>query len=181
MFSGLDWFPTLLAAAGDPDVKDRLLKGGTELGGNDLQGASRRLQPACLSDRAAAESARNEFLLLQRRRRAGRHALRRLEGRVLRAARRRAASRSGRTRSPACEFRSSSICAWTLTNAPTSFPTSTTTGWPRTPICLNTVPRAGAPFLQTFVEYPPSQRPASFSVDQMVESLMKTLEKTATK
>ena len=25
--SGLDWFPTLLAAAGDPDIKDRLLKG----------------------------------------------------------------------------------------------------------------------------------------------------------
>lgn len=25
--SGLDWFPTLVAAAGDPDVKDRLLKG----------------------------------------------------------------------------------------------------------------------------------------------------------
>jgi arylsulfatase A-like enzyme len=27
IFSGLDWFPTLLAAAGDPDVKSRLLKG----------------------------------------------------------------------------------------------------------------------------------------------------------
>lgn len=27
MFSGLDWFPTLLAAAGDPDVKNRLLSG----------------------------------------------------------------------------------------------------------------------------------------------------------
>ena len=27
MFSGLDWFPTLLAAAGDPDVKSRLLSG----------------------------------------------------------------------------------------------------------------------------------------------------------
>lgn len=27
MFSGLDWFPTLLAVAGDTDVKDRLLKG----------------------------------------------------------------------------------------------------------------------------------------------------------
>ena len=27
MFSGLDWFPTLLAAAGDPDVKDELLRG----------------------------------------------------------------------------------------------------------------------------------------------------------
>ena len=27
--SGLDWFPTLLAAVGDTDVKDRLLKGWT--------------------------------------------------------------------------------------------------------------------------------------------------------
>ncbi|WP_436151580.1 arylsulfatase [Bosea sp. LjRoot90] len=27
MFSGLDWFPTLLAATGDIDIKDRLLKG----------------------------------------------------------------------------------------------------------------------------------------------------------
>ncbi len=27
IFSGLDWFPTLLAAAGDTGVKDRLLKG----------------------------------------------------------------------------------------------------------------------------------------------------------
>ena len=45
MFSGLDWFPTLLAAAGDADVKDRLLEG-QAIGGNDLQGASRRLQPA---------------------------------------------------------------------------------------------------------------------------------------
>lgn len=27
MFSGLDWFPTLLAAAGDTDIKERLLKG----------------------------------------------------------------------------------------------------------------------------------------------------------
>ena len=27
--SGLDWFPTLLAAAGDPTVKDKLLKGWT--------------------------------------------------------------------------------------------------------------------------------------------------------
>ena len=27
MFSGLDWFPTLLAAAGDSTIKDRLLGG----------------------------------------------------------------------------------------------------------------------------------------------------------
>ncbi|MGO6704901.1 arylsulfatase [Rhizobium ruizarguesonis] len=33
MVSGLDWFPTLLAAAGDPDVKNRLLQGWTPEGG----------------------------------------------------------------------------------------------------------------------------------------------------
>jgi arylsulfatase A-like enzyme len=32
IFSGLDWLPTLAAAAGDPDIKDRLLKG-VELAG----------------------------------------------------------------------------------------------------------------------------------------------------
>ena len=32
MFSGLDWFPTLLAAAGDPTIKDRLLSS-TNIGG----------------------------------------------------------------------------------------------------------------------------------------------------
>jgi arylsulfatase len=31
-----------------------------------------------------------------------------------------------------------------------------------------------APFLETFKEYPPSQRPASFTIDQMTESLMKS-------
>jgi len=33
--------------------------------------------------------------------------------------------------------------------------------------------------LATFKEYPPSQRPASFSVDQMVEALMKSFEQKA--
>ena len=38
-----------------------------------------------------------------------------------------------------------------------------------------------APFLQTFKDYPPSQRSASFSIDQMVDALMKTLDNTAAK
>ena len=37
-----------------------------------------------------------------------------------------------------------------------------------------------APFLQTFKDYPPSQRSASFSIDQMVDELMKTLDKAPT-
>ena len=36
MFSGLDWFPTLLAAAGDADIKQRLLKG-TDVGGKTFK------------------------------------------------------------------------------------------------------------------------------------------------
>ncbi|WP_455284061.1 arylsulfatase [Cupriavidus necator] len=36
MFSGLDWFPTLLAAAGDGDIKERLLKGAS-LGGKTFK------------------------------------------------------------------------------------------------------------------------------------------------
>ena len=71
MFSGLDWFPTLLAAAGDTTVKDRLLKGAT-VGGKTLQGPSRRLQPAGLPHRARAEERAQRVLLLQRRRRSGR-------------------------------------------------------------------------------------------------------------
>ena len=34
IFSGLDWFPTLLAAAGDAGIKDRLLKGWKPEGGD---------------------------------------------------------------------------------------------------------------------------------------------------
>lgn len=33
-----------------------------------------------------------------------------------------------------------------------------------------------APFLQTFKDYPPSQRSASFSIDQMIEALMRSVE-----
>ena len=34
-----------------------------------------------------------------------------------------------------------------------------------------------ASFLNTFREYPPRQRPASFTIDQMIESLQKSLAK----
>ena len=33
-----------------------------------------------------------------------------------------------------------------------------------------------APFLESFKEFPPSQRSASFSIDQMVDALMRTIE-----
>src|SRR5580658_6703977 len=36
IFSGLDWFPTFLAAAGDTTIKDRLLNG-TDIGGTTFR------------------------------------------------------------------------------------------------------------------------------------------------
>ena len=44
IMSGLDWFPTFLAAAGDPNIVDEL-KAGKQLGDQHLQGPSRRLRP----------------------------------------------------------------------------------------------------------------------------------------
>ena len=45
IFSAEDWATTLVAAAGEPDVKNKLLSG-YEAGRKELQGSSRRLRPA---------------------------------------------------------------------------------------------------------------------------------------
>jgi len=39
-------------------------------------------------------------------------------------------------------------------------------------------PRVVGEFLATFKEFPPSQRPSSFSIDQMVEKMQRSFEAT---
>ena len=64
IFSGLDWFPTLMAAAGNPDITEQLLAG-VKLGDRYLQESSGRLQPDGLAQgRRAIQAAR--ALLLRR-------------------------------------------------------------------------------------------------------------------
>ena len=48
-----DWLPTFLAAAGEPDIIEKLKKGhkAGRRREDQLQGPHRRLQPAALSDR----------------------------------------------------------------------------------------------------------------------------------
>ena len=66
--SHIDMFPTLLAAAGDPDVTQKLLNGCT-VGEQDLQGPSRRLQHDSLRDgRGEGESEKRHHVLQRRRR-----------------------------------------------------------------------------------------------------------------
>ena len=49
-----DWLPTFLAAAGDPDIVEKLKQGHTRRR-QDLQGPHRWVQPAALSDRRGGE------------------------------------------------------------------------------------------------------------------------------
>ena len=85
IISGLDWFPTFVAAAGNPNIADELQKGKTARR-HDLQGPSRRLQPDGHDHRqGAVESPRN---LLLRRKHAWRGAHRRLQVSLHRPARR---------------------------------------------------------------------------------------------
>jgi arylsulfatase A-like enzyme len=62
--SGHDWLPTLMAAVGDPDVKEKLLKG-YNVAGKTFKVHIDGLQPASLPDRPRAEESAQGFLLLQ--------------------------------------------------------------------------------------------------------------------
>ena len=85
IISGLDWFPTLVAAAGNPNIVDELKKG-KQLGDRDLQGAPRRLRPDGHDHRQGAVESQRDLLL--RREHARRRARRRLQVSVHRPARR---------------------------------------------------------------------------------------------
>ena len=62
IFSHTDMLPTLLAAAGEPDIVEKLKKG-YKVGQQDLQGPHRRLQPAAVPERRGErESPRKGFL-----------------------------------------------------------------------------------------------------------------------
>ena len=76
--SHIDMFPTLLAAAGNPDVTKQLLKGCT-VGGQEIQCPSRRLQPDSLLDRRGEGEPAKRHHVLQRRRRGHGGAGRRLQ------------------------------------------------------------------------------------------------------
>ena len=63
--SGLDWFPTFVAAAGNPNITDELLKG-KQLGDKIVQGAPRRLQPDGPDHRQGPVGAPRDLLLHRR-------------------------------------------------------------------------------------------------------------------
>ena len=72
IFSGLDWFPTFLAAAGNPNITDQLLKGvklGDRTYKNHLDGYD---QMAAITGKGPSEPSRN-LLPRRKHRRRGAH------------------------------------------------------------------------------------------------------------
>ncbi|WP_431311001.1 arylsulfatase [Methylobacterium nigriterrae] len=175
MVSGLDWVPTLMAAAGDPDIKDKLLKGhqaGTKTFKVHLDGYN---QLPYLTGQQP-NSARKEFIYFDD------------DGDLV-------ALRYGNWKVVFEEQRApGTMRIWaepfTKLRVPKIF-NLRSDPYERADITSNTyydwlmsdgagvfiaAPPVVGQFLATFKDYPPSQRPSSFSIDQIVEKMQRTFE-----
>jgi arylsulfatase len=173
--SGLDWLPTFMAAAGDPDIKNKLLKG-HQAGGKTfkvhLDGYNQLDYLTGKSDK----SARDRYFYFND------------DGALV-------ALRYGQWKAVFQEQRvPGTMRIWAEPFTPLRVPkffNLRADPYERADITSNTYydwlvsdcagAILGAPpivgeFLKTFKEYPPSQRAASFSIDQMTEALQRSLE-----
>ncbi|OZI42594.1 arylsulfatase [Bordetella genomosp. 5] len=177
MVSGLDWFPTLLAAVGDTDIKQRLLKGWTPSGGKQnyrvhLDGYNQLDYLRGKNDK----SARDDFYYFND------------DGMLV-------AMRWGDWKAVFCEQRAPGnfniwqdpfVCLrvpkiFNLRMDPYERADITSdqyNDWLAKNSYLTAIATMKAStFLETFMEYPPSQKPASFSVDQVQERVNRAMEK----
>jgi arylsulfatase len=167
IFSGLDWFPTLIAAAGDDGIKDKLLKGtsiGSKNGKVHLDGYN---QLPYLTGKAN-KGARDDFYYFN-------------DDGVL------VAMRFGNWKTVFCEMQHpGGFAVWqqpfTCLRVPKVFNlrmdpferadivSDQYSKWLVDNVYLFEIATMkAAAFLQTFVDYPPSQLPPSFSIDQVQE------------
>jgi len=186
MFSGLDWFPSLLAAAGDATIKERLLKG-AQIGDKTFKVHLDGYNQLPLLTGQTDKSAREEYYYFDD------------DGELV--AMRFDVTLPGATAPTAwklvfAEQRApGGFQVWmnpfTTLRVPKVYnlrmdpfergdvgPTTTYYKWEVDNVYLTAegVRRAAA-FLQTFIEYPPSQSSASFSIDKVVEQLKMELER----
>ena len=168
--SHLDWMPTLLAAAGVPDVKEQLLKG-MKVGDTTFKVHLDGYNLLPLLTGQTTVDPRKEFFYFNDDAEPGRTALRQLEDCLHGTAGQGHDGDLGQRRSPPCACRRSSICAPTPTSAPTSRRTPITTGCStmRLSSCRRR-PVVGQ-FIATFKEFPPSQKAGSFSLDDVLDKM----------
>ncbi len=177
MFSGLDWFPTLLAAAGDADVKDRLLKGwAPESGGTQFKVHLDGYNQLPYLTGKEPKSARNDFYYFND------------DGDLV-------AIRFDNWKAVFCEQRApGNLNIWQDPFVCLRFPkvfnlrmdpferaditSDQYNDWlVRNAYLVGIATMKASEFLQTFVDYPPSQRPASFSVDQVRMQVDKSIDR----
>ncbi|MBL0513445.1 arylsulfatase [Aeromonas media] len=174
MFSGLDWFPTLLAAVGDTDIKERLLKG-TDLGGKNVKVHLDGYNQLDLLTGKADRGARKEFYYFND------------DAELV-------GMRFDNWKIVWCEQRApGGLQVWsepfTCLRVPKLFNlrmdpyeradivSDQYYDWlTKNDYLLFQGTQKAAKFLQTFVDYPPSQRPASFSIDQIRADVDKKIE-----
>jgi arylsulfatase len=179
MMSGLDWFPTLLAVAGDTTIKDRLLKG-ADLGGKNFKVHLDGFNQLDYLTGKAEKSARNEFYYFN-------------DDAML------VAMRYDNWKIVFCEQRApGGFAVWSepfvCLRAPKLFNlrmdpyeradvvSDQYYDWlTKNDYLLFEGTARAAAFLQTFIDYPPSQRPASFSIDQIRADVDKKIQEKMSK
>ncbi|WP_278486404.1 arylsulfatase [Achromobacter insolitus] len=177
MVSGMDWFPTLLAATGDTNVKERLLDGWSpQAGGNKFKVHLDGYNQLSYLTGKQDKSARDEFFYFND------------DGLLV-------GMRWGDWKAVFCEQRAPGnfnvwqdpfVCLrvpkiFNLRMDPYERADITSdqyNDWLAKNSYLTAIATMKASaFLETFITYPPSQRPASFSVDQVQERVNKAMEK----
>jgi arylsulfatase A-like enzyme len=175
--SGLDWVPTLAAAAGDPDVKEKLLQG-HQAGGKTFKVHLDGYNQLPYLTGQQDHSARQEFIYFND------------DGDVV-------AMRFGAWKMVFEEQRAQgTLRIWAEPFTPLRVPkvfNLRSDPYERADVTSNSYydwimsdaaaaiiagPAVVGKFLATFKDYPPSQRPSSFSIDQMMEKLQKGFEAT---
>jgi arylsulfatase len=177
MFSGLDWLPTLMAAAGDTDIKDKLLRGHTagdktfkvHLDGyNQLpyltgqQERSARRQFFYFNDDGGLVAVRHENwkMVFEEQRAPG---LLRVWAEPFTPLRVPKMFDLRADPYERADVTSNTYYDWLISHA----------------YLLVAAQAEVAKFLATFKDFPPRQRPASFSVDQLVERMQQSLEQAS--
>ncbi|WP_288193293.1 arylsulfatase [uncultured Phyllobacterium sp.] len=174
MFSGLDWFPTLLAAAGDKDIKERLLKG-TTLGSKNAKVHLDGYNQLPYLTGEQPKSARKEFYYFDD------------DSNLV-------AMRFDDWKIVFCEQKTpGGLQVWqdqfSCLRLPKVFNlrmdpferadivSDQYNDWLAKNAYLTAMGTMKASvFLETFIEYPPSQKPASFSVDQVEKSVHQKID-----
>ena len=171
--SGLDWFPTLMAATGETDIKEKLLQGATIDGKqykNHLDGYN---QLDYLTGKSK-DSARHEFFYFNDD---GDLVGLRYENWKLVFEEQRAIGTMAIWAEPFTKLRVPKM--FDLRADPyekADITSNTYWDWVFTHAYLVVPAQAEvAKFFATFKDYPPAQRPASFSIDQIQESLQQSL------